>query len=196
MDFIVVQHGNPDSYFYDSSCDGTWLLMKDIIENAYWASGSSATNEYANSNVHNYINTTFLSYFDQSIQSIIKQVKLPYVQGSSSQSVKFSTNGLSTKVFLLSAKEAGLSNTSYLLDDGLALDYFSGSASSGRIAYKNGVASAWWTRSPRKSNTTQAIAVNASGNLTNQSGSNTSYGLRPAIIIPSGADVSDGVVIG
>ena len=29
-DFIVVQQGNPNTGTYDASCDGTWLLMKDI----------------------------------------------------------------------------------------------------------------------------------------------------------------------
>ena len=32
-DFIVVHQGKPSSV-YDDSCNGTWLLMKDIYENA------------------------------------------------------------------------------------------------------------------------------------------------------------------
>lgn len=193
MDFIIVQHGNPDSYFYDSSCDGTWLLMKDIIEVGVWE--ADLANEYAKSDVHNYINTTFLSYFDSSIQSIIKQVKIPYVQGTSTKSVKFGANGLSTKVFLLGAKEVGLSHT-YMLDDGLVLDYFDGITSSGRIAYKNGVATYWWTRSPLKGSSNQVFQVNTSGGIGTSNVNVTGDGLRPAIIIPSGTDVSDGVVIG
>ena len=30
-DFIVVQQGNPNTSTYDSSCAGTWLLMKDCL---------------------------------------------------------------------------------------------------------------------------------------------------------------------
>lgn len=32
-DFIIVHQGKPSSV-YDDSCNGTWLLMKDIYENA------------------------------------------------------------------------------------------------------------------------------------------------------------------
>ena len=34
-EFIVVHQGKPSS-LYDNSCDGTWLLMKDIYENRQW----------------------------------------------------------------------------------------------------------------------------------------------------------------
>lgn len=193
MDFIIVQHGNPDSYFYDSSCDGTWLLMKDIIETTKWTTGS--TNEYAKSSVHNYVNTTFFSYLDSSIQSIIKQVKIPYVQGSSGQSVKFGANGLSTKVFLLSAKEVGFSDPGSMLDDGLVLDYFNGCSNNTRIGYKNGVPTNWFTRTPLKGNSSSVTLVGTKGTASG-TGSDLIWGVRPAIIIPSGADVSDGVVIG
>lgn len=32
-DFIIIHQGKPSSV-YDDSCNGTWLLMKDIYENA------------------------------------------------------------------------------------------------------------------------------------------------------------------
>jgi hypothetical protein len=32
-EFLVVHQGNPNSSIYDASCDGTWLLMKNIYEN-------------------------------------------------------------------------------------------------------------------------------------------------------------------
>ena len=35
-DFIVVQQGNPNTSTYDSSCNGTWLLMKDIYTTSTW----------------------------------------------------------------------------------------------------------------------------------------------------------------
>ena len=31
-EFIVIQQGNPDPAIYDDSCNGTWLLIKDIFE--------------------------------------------------------------------------------------------------------------------------------------------------------------------
>ena len=35
-DFIIVHQGKPSSV-YDDSCNGTWLLMKDIYEKRQWA---------------------------------------------------------------------------------------------------------------------------------------------------------------
>ena len=73
-DFIVVHQGKPSSV-YDDSCSGTWLLMKDIYENRQWH--SSDTNDYANSTIYSYLNSTFLAMLDSNIQKAIKQVKLP-----------------------------------------------------------------------------------------------------------------------
>ena len=51
-DFIIVHQGKPSSV-YDDSCNGTWLLMKDIYEKRQW--NSSNTNDYANSTIHSYL---------------------------------------------------------------------------------------------------------------------------------------------
>ena len=47
-DFIVVQQGNPNTSTYDSSCNGTWLLMKDI----YTTSTFGNNNSYKDSSIH------------------------------------------------------------------------------------------------------------------------------------------------
>lgn len=39
-EFLVVHQGKPSS-LYDDSCNGTWLLMKDIYENRAWHSSNS-----------------------------------------------------------------------------------------------------------------------------------------------------------
>mgnify|MGYP000706498017 CR=1 FL=1 len=49
-DFIVVQQGNPNTSTYDSSCNGTWLLMKDI----YTTSTFGNNNSYKDSSIHTY----------------------------------------------------------------------------------------------------------------------------------------------
>ena len=74
-EFIVVHQGKPSS-LYDNSCDGTWLLMKDIYENRQWH--SSNVNNLENSTIHSYLNGTFLNLFESNIRDAIKQVKLPY----------------------------------------------------------------------------------------------------------------------
>lgn len=192
-DFIVVHQGKPSSV-YDDSCNGTWLLMKDIYESRQWH--SSNTNDYANSTIHSYLNSTFLAMFDSNIQKAIKQVKLPYRKGSgTSTTVTSGSNGLSAKIFLLSATETSFSFSSYMPSgEGAELAYFKGcadnSSDSKRVAYLNGSATDWWLRSPGCSDFDYALCVFSSGDW---GGYNCSYsvGIRPALILPSTLLVSD-----
>lgn len=192
-DFIVVHQGKPSSV-YDDSCSGTWLLMKDIYENRQWH--SSDTNDYANSTIHSYLNSTFLAMLDSNIQKAIKQVKLPYRKGSgTSTTVTSGSNGLPAKIFLLSATEMSF-NFSYMPSgEGAELAYFKGcadnSSDSKRVAYLNGSATIWWLRSPYcSSNSGNALCVGSNGDWGSNSCSN-SYGIRPALILPSTLLVSD-----
>lgn len=58
VEYLVVNQGIPsNSSLYDASCDGTWLLRKDIRE--LLAYNSSENNSYKESAAHNYINDTF-----------------------------------------------------------------------------------------------------------------------------------------
>ena len=191
-DFIVVHQGKPSSV-YDDSCSGTWLLMKDIYESRQWH--SSDTNDYANSTIHSYLNSTFLAMLDSNIQKAIKQVKLPYRKGSgTSTTVTSGSNGLPAKIFLLSATEMSF-NFSYMPSgEGAELAYFKGcadnSSDSKRVAYLNGSATGWWLRSPRCGDSSNALCVNSYGDW-NGSGCSNSYGIRPALILPSTLLVSD-----
>lgn len=165
-DFIIVQQGNPDSTIYDSSCDGTWVLLKDIYETRAWH--SSNTNDYANSTIHSYLNSTFLNLFEPNIENAIKQVKIPYQNGTGSGgSLATGANGLSAKVFLLSGYEVGwtTSNHTYFPKDGAKLDYF-GSGSDGnskRVAYDGSSAVIWWLRSPYANDTANVWVANSIG---------------------------------
>ena len=193
-DFIVVHQGKPSSV-YDDSCNGTWLLMKDIYENRQWH--SSNTNDYANSTIHSYLNSTFLNLFESNIKNAIKQVKLPYRKGSgTSTTVTSGSNGLSAKIFLLSATETSFNFSSYMPSgEGAELAYFKGcadnSSDSKRVAYLNGSATIWWLRSPVcNGNSSNALYVYSNGDWSNYYCSN-SYGIRPALILPSTLLVSD-----
>ena len=191
--FIVVHQGKPSSV-YDDSCNGTWLLMQDIYENRAWH--SSNTNDYANSTIHSYLNSTFLNLFESNIKNAIKQVKLPYRKGSgTSTTVTSGSNGLSAKIFLLSATETSFDFSYMPSGEGAELAYFKGcadnSSDSKRVAYLNGSAALWWLRSPYCSNLSRyALYVNSNGDwsLNFCSGSN---GIRPALILPSTLLVSD-----
>lgn len=191
-DFIVVHQGKPSSV-YDDSCNGTWLLMKDIYENRAWH--SSNTNDYANSTIHSYLNSTFLNLFESNIKNAIKQVKLPYRKGSgTSTTVTSGSNGLSAKIFLLSATETSFSFSYMPSGEGAELAYFKGcadnSSDSKRVAKLNGSATDWWLRSPLCYNFNYALNVGSNGDWSNFNCSN-SYGIRPALILPSTLLVSD-----
>lgn len=191
--FIVVHQGKPSSV-YDDSCNGTWLLMKDIYESRQW--DSSNTNDYANSTIHSYLNGTFMNLVESSIKNAIKQVKIPYRKGhGTSKTVTSGSNGLSAKIFLLSATETSFSHGYMPSGEGAELAYFKGCADldsdSKRVAYLNGSATSWWLRSPGCNITyKRALVVGSDGDCGDTSCS-YSTGIRPALILPSTLLVSD-----
>ena len=196
-DFIVVQQGNPNTSTYDSSCAGTWLLMKDI----YTTSTFGNNNSYKDSSIHTYLNGTFYNLIDSDIRAAIKQVKIPYLNGTGGGDGSLATgaNGLSTKVFLLSGYEVGWTTSDDINfpKDGIRLAYF-GSGSGGnskRVAYNGSSTAMWWLRSPHTNNYGSVWAVNAEGSYDAGRWNYFSCDVRPALILPSTLFVSnDGTV--
>ena len=194
VNYIVVHQGKPSS-IYDSSCDGTWLLRQDIAENRVWDDGN--VNKLESSDIHSYLNNTWINRYDTDIRNAIKQVKIPYRQnGGSGGTDRTGANGLSCKIFLLSGYEVGFTTSvnQYFPVDGAKLAYFlSGNDSAAqqkRVAKLNGSATLWWLRSPDTGNTYGVWRVNANGNCNIWNASN-SYGVRPALVLPSTLLVSD-----
>ena len=196
-EFIVVHQGLPGN-MYDASCDGTWLLMKDCYESRAWH--SSNVNDYKNSDIHSYLNGSFLGLFDSDMQSAIKQAKIPYVNGTGTTgAVDSGSNGLPAKVFLLAGYEVGwtTADSQHFPIDGAKLDYFvSGNDSTARtkrVAHLNGAASGWWLRSPSANMDTAAWNVVSNGDNGGHYCSETD-GIRPALILPSNLIVSGDTV--
>lgn len=195
-DFIIVHQGKPSSV-YDDSCNGTWLLMKDI----YTTYTFGNNNSYKDSSIHTYLNGTFYNLIDSDIRAAIKQVKIPYLNGTGGGDGSLATdaNGLSTKVFLLSGYEVGwtTSDDRNFPKDGIRLAYF-GSGSGGnskRVAYNGSSADRWWLRSPHTNNHGSVWAVNTEGSYDAGRWNYHSDGVRPALILPSTLFVSnDGTV--
>lgn len=189
VEYMVVNQGLPSS-MYDESCDGCWVLRKDIAENRAW---DSSDNDYKNSGIHAYLNRSWTSRYSAGVLSQIKQVKIPYVNGTSpGGSVASGANGLSCKIFLLSGYEVGASTSesSYFPRDGAKLSYFSSgtgtSANNKRIANYNGSATQWWLRSPDTSVPYYVWGVFFDGSYGHWDYYNT-YGVRPALVLPSTA---------
>ncbi len=192
QEFLIVNQGRPSS-IYNTSCDGTWLLMKDIYEKRQWDSSDSSDIRY--STIHSYLNGAFLTLLDVEIKGLIRQAEIPC-------SYQYSRFNVSAKVFLLSDREVGFSSGDYRYfpDDGAKTSYFidgTGSdACNKRIAYLNGANTDWWTRSVHPADTSSVWQVSSSGfwNYTNAS---FSAGIRPAFVLPFDTQVSDdGSILG
>ena len=182
-DFIIVHQGLPSSA-YDASCNGVWVVMKDIYTTMKW---DGSNNDYLNSDMTAYLNGTFISLIDADIRNAIKQVKIPYTNYSNNN-VMSGSNGLSCKVFLLSGTEVGFSGVSYMNTEGAKLSYFD--SASKRIAYNGSSAAGWGLRSPRTYYSGNVWNVRSDGSYDSW-GYNGTFGVRPAFILPSTLVVSD-----
>lgn len=194
-DWLVVHQGLP-SEIYDESCNGTWLLLKNIYELRQWHSVN--TNDYANSTIHSHLNSTFLALLDSDIQNAIKQVKIPYRAGSGyGKTVTSGASGLPCKVFLLSATEVAFNSEYAPTNEGGTLSYFDGSDAK-RIAYLGTEKKNWWLRSPYcyyKNGQSYAVEVGENGNLYGYYCASQNTGVRPAIILPSNFIVTDDMLV-
>lgn len=181
-DFIIVHQGLPSSA-YDASCNGVWVVMKDIYTTMKW---DGSNNDYLNSDMTAYLNGTFISLIDADIRNAIKQVKIPYTNYSNNN-VMSGSNGLSCKVFLLSGTEVGFSGVSYMNTEGAKLSYFD--SASKRVAYNGSSAAGWWLRSPHTGSGFVWV-VGSDGSGGGWYYRNTG-GVRPAFVLPSTLVVSD-----
>lgn len=192
-EFIIVHQGLPSS-LYDSSCNGTWLLMKTVYT---WMIWDPTNNDYANSDIYAYLNNTFLYLLDSDIRAAIQRIKIPYWNGTkSSGTIATGSNGLSTRIFLLSGYELGwtTSNSPYFPVDGAKLSYFmSGTANTAnakRVAKdQSGSTDTWGLRSPH-SGTKDIWAVDRTGAYTVPECA-ISTAVRPALVLSSDFDVTN-----
>lgn len=180
-EFLVVQQGKPDST-YDDSCDDTWLLMNSAYDERSWGNVSSGW--YEDSGIYTFLNGDFLASLDSAIRGQVKQVKVPY--NGKDYTVHSGADGLAVKAFLLSSVEVGCSkNTGYgNAKEGAKLSHFtSGDSANAKRAF----AALWWTRSRFSGETNRIVFIRKDGSAgyTFSTSESNTYGLRPAIIVPS-----------
>ena len=196
----VLHQGNPDPSLYDASCDGTWVCLENIYSKRRWG---GSNNDLKNSDIQAWMNGDFLNMFDPNIRDAIKQVKIPYVNGTGGSAVASGANGLSCKIFLLSGYEVGFTTDTAsisLPEDGAKLDCFqsgtSSAANQNRIANYNGLSAIWWTRSPQKSYNERVWCVGFNGNFDYNWNCYDTQGMRPVFILPQDLFVlEDGTII-
>ena len=186
-DFIIVHQGYPSS-LYDSSCNGTWVLQKEIPRKYKWYNDNNDHyNTYPGSYMDTYANNEYFNSIEADIRNRIKQVKIPYtLYGYRDPST--GANGHPVKVFPLSAWEIGATGDFRSKVDGSRLAYFDATneASSKRVATYNGSAAAWWTRSPTNGSFDYVVSVNADGSLDEyERFTSPNGGYRFAFILPS-----------
>ena len=191
VEYLVVNQGIPsNSSLYDSSCDGTWLLRKDIHSERQWA--YSNDNVYTRSAINTWLNGDFFNTLGSAEQAAVKQVKIPYCTGGGDTTINSGANGLSVKAFLLGVYEVGWTTSDYSLFnvDGAKLEYFiSGTgtaADNKRTAKLNGRDQQWMTRTPVGESNGAEFVVTSSGSY-DTGLSKTSDGVRPALVLPSNA---------
>ena len=192
-EYLVVNQGIPSgSSLYDESCDGTWLLRKDCIEQRAWDANNS--NALKTSDIHAWLNVDMLEKYDSIAKKAIKQVKVPYCpEGGINGYVVSGKAGLPCKVFMLSGYEVGFttSDSSSFPVDGAKLDYFESgegtSACNKRIAYLNGASVRWWTRSPLVDVDSIYIWYISKDGSIGTVDAKYNRGVRPALILPPNA---------
>lgn len=191
-EFIVVNQGLP-SNMYDASCNGTWLLRKDIKENRVW--NSSNNNAYATSTINTWLNGDYINSLGTIEQGIVKQVKIPYIKYTGvDASVASGDNGLNVKAFLLGGYEVGftISTDSKFYIDGEKLSYFevgtNASANNRRIALLNNSPTIWYLRSPTNVSSAAMWHVKSDGLNAFTNYPTSASGIRPCLILPFTAE--------
>ena len=185
--YIIVNHGKPqNSSLYDSSCNGTWVLRKDIYKIGEWR--ADASNNPIGADIYSSMEE-MLNLYGPNVKSSIKTVKIPYCVGGRSSTVNSGANGLQCKIFPLGGYEVGWTtstpNATTIPVDGAILSYFEGTQATDakRIAKYNGSNEAWWLRSSTTNSANDVKAVGPNGQPYGNTASG-SFGIRPCFILP------------
>lgn len=192
VNYIIIQQGLPSSGNYDASCNGTWVRRQSAGAEKEW---DSSNNDYANSDIHSWLNNTysgFLAALDDDILSQgVLNVKIPYRPGSgASSTVNSGSRGLSCRAFLLSMLEVGLT-PGYSPSEGATLSYFSSGGASRRIVNYNGSPARAWSRSPYLSGDGDEVCAVEAGGDADFWHCGYSCAVAPALILDSDLWVSD-----
>ena len=170
VEFYVAKHD------YEAGLNGagrTLVVRKDIHSDSKW--NGTDINTYASSTVDVWLNGEYKNLLSSSIQEMIGTTKFYYTPGGNNNNV----TTLERSTFLLSFTELGETQT-YVNTEGTALTI----AETLQIAYKDGVATYQWTRSPYTQGSRYVMLLNATGSSVSY-GPAQIYGIRPIFTLPS-----------
>ena len=191
VEYVIIKQGNPNINMYDETCNGTWVLRKDIHSLRSWVSSDSDNNKYKESDVHKWLNSTFRNTLSQYDNSIINNVRIPYRNGyGNTGTTETGANGLATEIFLLSIFEIFRSFDESNANDGSYIGL-------GNNTYSNynGEQTGYWTRTPIKVGISMGTGEVAVVNRNYAGGSgyeliSEEHGVRPAFILNSESIIS------
>lgn len=188
-EFIVVHQGNPDSDWYTSGGNGTWVLMKHVGEAISWFNDdddSTFSGDFANTYLNIYANTSFLTSLDVGVQNIIQPVTLKYLCHTSLYSRHQSTT--TCKILSPDVYDLGFFASSYpSLREHEILTYFKNASVAKHIATDGSSAQPYFTRdivyaSFTGATTLSCTYVTTSG-TTNYLNTGRAY-FRPLYVLP------------
>lgn len=176
VNFYLAKHN------YESGLNGSGrslLVRKDIHSTGKWV---QSQNTYESSVIDTWFNGTYKALLDSSVQGMLGSTAFYYTKSGNPKKV----TTLSRSIFTLSVAETGQTDK-YANVEGSALPI----ASTLRIAYLNGVATQWWTRSIDKTagDYEYVERIGADGVPGSMSKSHT-LGYRPCFTLPATAMVS------
>ena len=180
-EFLIVNIGNPDSSKYDESCNGIWLLAKDIFKKGRWNDASMSSKTFFKSSIKTYLNEDFIDMLADDIKSIVKEVTVP------------DYDAIPVKVFLPSLHELGVEVSYRYSSYGSPLQFFDGKDRSYRTATYNGSSLLWWTRDTViNSYFPNGIAcIDKRGDDSEETLTDSSIGVRPMFILQLNALVDN-----
>ena len=170
----VVQQGKP-SALYSEECDGAWCMALDGVE------AESMPAEMYSGAPGGKLDQKYACMADFTLRPYIRRAKLPHIS-STGNAVSSGANGYAASCFLLSAIEAGISQT---YKDGAVLAFFTGAgAAQRRICRVDGEPADWFTRTMYYSSGWRKHFVKANGALGNYTSSAAvSHIVRPCFIL-------------
>ena len=174
---IVAHQGLPSEY-YDASCNGTWLVRKDIVTSSVFLtdpSGGVPSNggyKSGTCTARKYVENTYYPKYSDKVKQCVKTIKM------------YNLN-YSTKCFLLQSFEAS-TTWAYPPNGGTSftatLDYFTNKTR--RIANYNGSATAWWLADINSGHgpSVYPYHITSTGDYDSWSDASNKKGIRPTII--------------
>jgi len=182
--WLIWRHGAPSDDYWGYAPDDVFLLSQRAVEQWRW--NNAQVPDYANSEIHARINSDapdgFLFLFEVWLRSLLKEGKIPYRVGATGEEVGVGVNGLSTKAFLPSLTEIGVSSSTHT-PIGANFGLFPTPQS--RIAMNAGGANtAYITRTPHSPTATTIASVSNTGWSVNTTAMGGSTPMRDAIVLP------------